>query len=287
MVCFERLMRSVVFTSVLLIAVGAAQADRMADFVSYFEIAQSPAGGAAWFDPTNALSDNGAGVSLGGWTDSPFGPPTSLTGGFNTSQGNPVGLVVGFNAPVTNNGNGVMDLLIQGNPIVDNTTGNESWWEPGYIEVARETTNPTATPNGWADETFYLIKPGNYDQLPHDPRTAPINITYTWAGDDVSGSGAADSYTDPIWQLNGTNDLYGYADIHAEGDRVDISDAIDINGNAITLSDISYVRIRTVSDTVTSHFGSFSTEVMYVAAIPEPATIGLMVIGGIAIRRRR
>lgn len=265
---------------------------RNADFVSYFELGQSPAGGASWLNPAQAITDNdnGAGVSLGGWTDENINVPTSLTGGFNVNQANPVGLVVGFTDPVPNRPGGTMDLIIFGNPLTDPISGDETWYEPGFIEVARETGGGAATPNGWADETFYLIRPGNYALLPNDPRDGPIPIAYDDSQVGGNGENSAAAYTDPAWRFDGpTRDLYGYADVHAEGDKVDIDDAIDDNGDPVQLSDISYVRIRTVSNTNTNTFGRFSTEVTNVQDYPEPSSIFALGLGGLAlvVRRRR
>ncbi len=286
----------------LFTAIAPASADRLADFVGYFELGQNPAN-PDWLNPAYALDDASIyGVSLGNWTDNTNPIPSWLTGGYNVNQGiDPGGLVVGFNDPVINQGQGVMDLLIMGNPLTDGDTDQPGWYEPGYIEVARETTAPTASVDGWADETFYLIKPGNYDWMKdmvdqgqlnnHDPRLGPLPIDYAWAGDDTSGQGSADSYRDDHWKLTAqTNDLYGYADVHLDGDRVDLSDAIDMDGNPVALADISYVRIRTVSDSEADQFGSFSTEVMYVQAlgeVPEPTGLVLLGLAGCLIRRRR
>ena len=275
-----------------------ASAGDLADIISYCEIGQNPTGGIAWMYPDNVLVKEG-GISLGNWNDQ-VGLSSvieSMTG-YNMDQGNPTGLVVGFSAAV-NNGNG-NDLLIMGNVLQDESDYN--WAEPGYIEVAMETTitgQNGATANGWQDETFYLIKPGNYD-IVGDPRNGPLNGIYTYIDDP---SGEVDENGDPIqiptypgsWGEDiiaaGGNheDLYGYADWNPSGDRVDIDDAIDMDGNYVSLDNIAYVRIRTASNDDAGAFGTMSTEVLYVeniSLIPEPATITLSLLAVAAISRR-
>ena len=87
-------------------------------------------------------------------------------------------------------------------------------------------------------------------------------------------------------------DLYGWADWNPSGDRVDLSDAIDMDGNPVALASIAYVRIRTASNEDMGIFGSMSTEVEYVediSMVPEPTSLALLAAGGAALiaRRRR
>lgn len=168
-------------------------------------------------------------VSLGGWTDE------STSGTNNRTPG----LVVGFSTEVTNAiGN---DLLIVGN-----TPSDFVFYEPGFVEVAIESDGGGAKPDGWQDETFYLLKPGNYDLIT-DPRTAPSNISITTNPDF--------SLNYPIPFDDDTN-LPGYFDVTHGGDMFDIDDAIDVAGNQVTLDSIAYVRLRSVSDS-SFPFGSF------------------------------
>ncbi len=188
----------------------------------------------AVFTAATGPSDDTGIVSLGQWTDDP-------------AQGNginPVGIILGFSTSIVNGvGN---DLKIKGN----SRTG---WYEPGYVEVARETSGSGATVDGWTDEDWYLLKPSNYDQLPfpYDPRIGSIDIAYNFS------TGYAESY----WS---DQSMTGYADVDADGDFMDISWAIDMDGTEVELSDIAYVRIRTVSDSPAGPFGGFSTEIDYV-----------------------
>ena len=281
-------------------AAATAQAGPIADLVAYCEIGQNATGGLAWMDPDNVLGRDHAGLSLGNWTDmTGLSDVVEDLTGYNMDQGQPTGLVLGFSTPVANGpGN---DLRIMGNAMP--IEGTEYYWsEPGYIEVAMETTagQSGATADGWMDETFYLIKPSNYD-LVGDPRNGPLSNILIY-GDDPSG--AVDEYGDPIqvqyyagsWgkdliDVGGSQlDLYGYADWNPAGDEVDLADAIDAAGQAVDLANIAYVRIRTVSDDETGIFGSMSTEVTYVEDIsvaPEPASLAVLALGALAARRRR
>ncbi len=199
----------------------------------------------AVFSAAAAGDDSNGLVSLGQWTDDP-------AQGNNT---NPVGIILGFSTSILNGAGN--DIKIQGNAMF-------GWWEPGYVEVARETSGSGATATGWTDETWYLLKPSNYDELPHDPRTGPIDIAYSienlYSGENP--------YTDSYWS---SNTMTGYADVAVGGDYMDISWAIDMNGVAVELTDIAYVRIHSVSNSLAgspldqdTFMGGFSADINYV-----------------------
>lgn len=198
----------------------------------------------------------------------------------STLRGEPVGIIAGFSTSIPNvDGN---DLLIVGN-------ARTGWYEPGYVEVARESSGPGATANGWEDETFYLLKPSNYDQV-GDPRTdGPLTIN--WSQDNFDNG--LNPYTDAAWADQST--LTGYADVTPGGDALNLDWAIDLNGDPVSLADIAYVRIRTVTDgnpdanppTYAGVFGVFSTDLDYIQAIPEPTSLGLLGMGMLTLLHRR
>ncbi len=239
------------------VGVTQAQAARYADVSGYFEPGRN-VDAVFGSDPVelfdNALAALGGPgaqvalsqgtlaqtVSLGGWSDDP------ATG---TNDRTP-GLVVGFGVELLNVPGD--DLLVVGNAPAAFT-----FYEPGFVEVAIESDGGGAKPGGWQDETFYLIRPGNFS-LVNDPRSAnnPINIT-----------------TNPDFSLNYSppfdddTNLPGYFDVTPGGDGFNLDDAIDINGEPVPLRGIAYVRLRSVSDSAFP-FGSFlAPEVDYLQAL--------------------
>jgi hypothetical protein len=212
---------------------------------------------AGYWTPENAVSPDG--------TTKPSGL-VSLGGWTDDPSygvGNPTGLLLGFSTSIANgSGN---DLYVHGN-------GFPGWYEHGYIQVAQESTGFGATVDGWMDEEFYLIKPSNYDSLPNDPRTAPIPMSY-FDGNET-----------------------GYADIGTDGEKVDIDWAMNMAGDLVDLTDIAYVRTRTVTDDAAGIFGYYTTEIDYVealngtAAVPIPGAVWLFGSGLVAllgIRKRK
>ncbi len=275
-----------------MLAAMSTFATPLADVVCCFELGENPAGGAPWLNANNTLEDNGEGVSLGNWNDRTGDISSQLTGGHDVDQGNPTGVLLGFSNPVTNGpGN---DLRIHGNAMaIDNSV--YYWSAPGYIEVASETTpgQTGATVPGWTDDTFYMIMPYNYDEV-GDPRHGPLSGIYEyWTEGGIQHQKYPDSWGEDLIAAGGSQlDLYGYADWNPSGDKVDISDAIDLDGEYPDnpLADISYVRIRTATNDDAGIFGSISTEVMHVediSVIPEPTTLMLILLGGVAALQRR
>lgn len=179
-------------------------------------------------------------VSLGGWTDE------SASGTNNRTPG----LVVGFSVELLNSAGD--DLLVVGN-----ASSSFTFYEPGFVEVAIESDGGGAKPNGWQDETFYLIKPGNYSQIT-DPRIANNSITIT------SNPDFSLNYSAPF---DDDSNLSGYFDATYGGDAFDLSDAIDINGSVVALNSIAYVRLRSVSDSAFPFGSHLSPEVDYLEAI--------------------
>ncbi len=207
--------------------------------------------GGYYATPENALNTSDI-VSLGRWSDNPD----------QGTNDRAVGICLGFSTSILN-GDGA-DLNIVGNPM-------SSWYEPGYVEVACETDGDGATADGWMDETFYLIKTSNYD-LVGDPRDSALSVGYPY-------------------NSNWSNSVTGYADVTVGGDLIDLSEAIDADGNYVSLTDIAYVRIRTATDDSAGIFGYFSTEINYVEAlngvVPEPATLAILGLGGLMVSRRK
>lgn len=245
---------------------GAARSDlTWANLVCSYEAGKNPNAG---FTNANAVLKLAVGpddpegiVSLGMWSQSIL-------------RGEPVGIIVGFSLPARNIAGD--DLFIKGNAFA-------GWYEPGYVEVARETTAPAASMDGWQDETWYLLKPSNFSAV-GDPRLNPLPIAF----DQSEMDAGRNPFTDPNW--SDPSALRGYADVSPSGDYFDIDWAIDAAGNPVILPEISYVRIRTVTDSPAGAFGYFSTDIDYVAAVevvPEPGTLLSLVLGGLLLGRRR
>jgi len=194
-------------------------------------------------------------VSLGGYSDDPDSGTNDRT----------PGLVVGFSTPVRN-GDGA-DLRIVGN-----APSSFVFYEPGFIEVARETTDPDApgaTAEGWRDETFFLLRPSNFDLIA-DPRVAanPIEVVSDPLTFELTYS---EPFDDP-------DALEGYFDVTSEedgGDVIDLSNAIDAAGDFVSLEDIAYLRLRGVSDSVFPFGTAISPEVDYIEVLSDPTPIVL------------
>ena len=181
-------------------------------------------------------------VSLGGWLDD---------AGSGTND-HTTGLVVGFGVEVLN---GVGDDLL----IIGNAPSDFMFYEPGFVEVAIESDGGGATDDGWQDEMFYLLRPGNYEQIA-DPRDS---------------SNAIDITTNPDFSLNyappfdDQTNLPGYFDVTHGGDAFDLDDAIDTTGNAVSLHSIAYVRLRSVSDSAFPFGSYFAPDVDYLEVLEQ------------------
>lgn len=274
---------------------GSAAASQYADVMCYYEPGLHAATvdlGFGWdvqyTDPAAALGgpDEWHTVygNLAGESSTTF---VSLGGYTGSNPSRTPGLIVGFSAPITNRSGS--DFLVMGNNTMSTPSIPLGFYEPGFVEVARETSGGGATASGWEDETFFLLKPSNFNQIT-DPRLGPSAIDYHKVNDNIEdwsfeyGPGAFQD-----------GNLQGYADMALNApDYFDIGWAIDADGHAVNLSDIAYIRIRSVTDSSFSYatmgLGTdyFSTEIDYVQAVPEPAALGLVIgMGGLLCFRRR
>ncbi len=198
-----------------------------------------------------------------------LGAPTATAGitapAFSNTQVVSLGLggvlVLGFNEAIANdplNPFGV-DFIIFGNSFFTTSGGtiNGAFTEPVQtIWVSRDniTYYQLATTRG-ADDLFPTQGSGD--------STLPVNPALTLA--DFTGKTTADALG-----------LYAGS---AGGTPFDIDWARDGNGDAVLLSDISYVKIVNTSSTVTGEIDAVAD----VTPVPEPQTLALLAIAGGAL----
>lgn len=203
-----------------------------------------------------AIANNaGHMVSLGGW------------GGYIT---------FGFDHPVVNGGG--RDLQILGNAFYMTGSTEYGSSEPGIVLVSQDENG-----NGLPDDTWYELKGCLYD----DPLTQhAVTRTYRRSADTLQNPFHQHPYF-PQWidadELIFTGELlppqtqeisgqhvqqildYGYADnkpnSDTEGTSLDISWAVDANGESILLPYIDFVRIYTAVDEYQAQTGELSTEI--------------------------
>jgi hypothetical protein len=177
-------------------------------------------------------------------------------------------IIVGFDHTVLNADNKT-DFVVYGNAF-------SKFAEPGVIWVMQDTNG-----NGKPDDTWYEIKGSAYFK---DGYTRNYSVTYTrpacdscsvpWK-DNQSHTGVVQTnifntqayfpkgikvntatYTgtllpssninmdDPSYITSGSFD-YGYGDNTGGGDKIDISSAIDKNGNKVNLKGIDFIKVQT------------------------------------------
>ncbi len=197
-------------------------------------------------------------------------------------------ITLGFDHTVINKSNEA-DIIIYNNAM-------STIAEPGVIYVMKDENK-----NGLADDTWYEIagsefnKPGyvrNYTVTYTRPEPATADVAWT---DNQGNSGvvkvntfhkqsyypewmSASSYTLtgsllPSSGIDTTNPTFttsspfafGYADNTTGGDQIDISDAIDANGNKVNLSGIDFIKIQTGIQADMGWLGELSTEILGVA----------------------
>lgn len=181
------------------------------------------------------------------------------------------------------------DLIIYGNAL-------PTLSEPGVIYVMQDDNA-----NGLPDDVWYEIK-GSAHALADTDRT--YKITYfrptssegdvlwednkggtgfiakntfhkqayypEWITEDsysISGTLLSDSKVDmsnPSY-ITSTPFEYGYADNTSGGDKIDLADAIDAEGNAVHLSGIDFIKIQTGVQANLGWLGELSTEITGIA----------------------
>ncbi|RAU84160.1 PKD-like domain-containing protein [Pontibacter arcticus] len=194
---------------------------------------------------------------------------------------------LGFDHQVKNQ-EGKPDIIVYGNAM-------SNFAEPGVVWVMQD-----ANKNGQPDDTWYELAGSEYGKTGYKrkysitytrPATAADNVT--WA-DNLGNTGIirkneyhTQSYY-PEWIKDNTYTLtgsllpasnissgtgtrtstpfaFGYADNTPGGDELDIANAIDENGNKVTLTGIDFIRIQTGIQADLGAVGELSTEVAGVA----------------------
>ncbi|WP_066219469.1 PKD-like domain-containing protein [Formosa haliotis] len=197
-------------------------------------------------------------------------------------------ITLGFDHTVLNSEN-EKDFIVYGNAL-------PTFSEPGIIWVMQD-----ENANGLADDTWYEIKGSghdledtkrNYSVTYFKPATADDDVAWE---DSEGNTGAvvknmfhsqayypewitAESYTltgtmlpdtnidmsNPSWITSAAYD-YGYGDNTTGGDEIDIADAIDAEGNSVSLQGIDFIKIQTGVQADMGWLGELSTEVSGIA----------------------
>lgn len=217
---------------------------------------------------TGVLCGKSGMVSLGAW------------GGY---------VVFGFDHTVVNQPN-TDDIIVYGNAMTTSA-------EPGIIWVMKDENG-----NGQPDDTWYEIKGSEFDKSEYKRN---YSVTYyrpdspqgdvKWTDNEGNtGYIKRNAYHSqayyPEWieessytlygswlkgKINADNPQYitsskydwGYADNSAGGDKIDIDNAVDTNGNKVTLSGVDFIKIQTGVLADMGWLGEQSTEVTGVADI--------------------
>lgn len=193
-------------------------------------------------------------------------------------------IIMGFDHSIINQAN-TEDFIVYGNAFESNGT---YFSEPGVVWVSRD-----VNANGIADDTWYQIKGSYYSNTAtkHNyvvtytkPTPQSANVPWTsntgdsgfvlrnsfhtqasyfplWLGVNsyaLGGSRLPDSYV-------GGPTIKGYADSSPNGDKIDISWAVDASGNPVSLGSIDFVKVQSGIQKMNGSFGEVSTEVGGVA----------------------
>jgi hypothetical protein len=197
-------------------------------------------------------------------------------------------LVVGFDHTVVNRDN-QDDLIVYNNASTgfaepgvvwvmadDNRNGqpDDTWYElagaaqnlPGYsrnytITYTRPSTATADVP--WTDNRGNkgAVKTNTYHQQAYYPDWITAN-TYTLNGTLLPSSTIND--TNPAY-ITSNGFTFGYADSTPGGDKLDIANAMDAQGNKVALKGIDFVKIQTGIAYNLGWLGELSTEVKGVA----------------------
>lgn len=190
-------------------------------------------------------------------------------------------IILGFDHTVINE-SGKDDLIVFGNPLAD-------FAEPGIVWVMKD-----ANGNGLPDDTWYEIKGSEYNQ-PGYVRDYEVTYTKPAAGggpvawrDNKGNSGTVNMGTKvqgyPSWITGNEYTLkgsllpsanikpgnritsmpfaFGYADNLADGDKIDIANAVDATGKPVALAGIDFIKIQTGVQANMGILGEFSTELL-------------------------
>lgn len=189
-------------------------------------------------------------------------------------------IVLGFDHTVINESN-KDDLVVYGNPLAN-------FAEPGIVWVMKD-----ANGNGKPDDTWYEVKGSEYNK-PGYIRDYEVTYTKPAAGgpvawkDNKGNSGTVNMGSKvegyPSWisgneytlkgsllpttnirpgaQITSMPFAFGYADNLAEGDKIDIANAIDTDGRPVALAGIDFIKIQTGIQANLGILGELSTELI-------------------------
>jgi hypothetical protein len=269
---------------VLVICLGLGQATVFGgyatDVVNYVQGTGLGTSEAKFNDPHSALGEPARMTGIGVWP----GPVTVFNSVFSFNQAVSLGeggsLTVHFGTPITDDSGHLygVDLMVFGNAgFIDAdwpnaTVGTEAGlFGPGNgkVEVSADGVNFYEIPNAFADQLFptqgYLDR-GAYDSAAGSVPSnffKPVNPALTLQ--DFAGK----TYSEILAMYDGSGG----------GLPIDLAWAVNGSGQPAGLTSASYVRV--------SQMGVGDTQVEAFVAIPEPTTLGFVVLmaAGLVIRR--
>ena len=196
-------------------------------------------------------------------------------------------IVLGFDHTVVNNDG--EDIIVYGNAmptfsepgiiyVMQDENGNgkpdDTWHEvvgsefgkEGYIRnysVTYTRPNPTTGDIPWKDNQGKtgVVATNTFHKQPYFPEWIEED-EYTLTGSILSSKNI--DMTNPSYITSAPFE-YGYADNTPDGDKIDISNAIDKDGNKVSLKGIDFIKIQTGIQANMGWLGELSTEVIGVA----------------------